>query len=223
MKKKASKMRIPFALDGLPFVIVALVAAAVCWFLSLHITVYVLLGLTVLLLGFFRDPIRRIRASDDELLSPADGKVIVVRSIDDQSIEGGKGTLICVFMSLLNCHVNRSPIKGEIKSVKHTSGKFIAAFKDMASEVNERNRFIVVNRHSDEVGVTQVAGLIARRIVCRIKPGDKVEAGQRIGMIKFGSRLDVVMPASYRASVEVGDKARAGLTVLGRRIADDKS
>lgn len=163
-------------------------------------------------LGFFRDPDRTPPALADAVLAPADGRVTEVAAVRDPFV--GDATRISIFLSPLDVHVNRAPISGLVAAKHHVSGRFLAAWKADASEVNER---CVLHLEGDRARVTvvQIAGVLARRIVCRVSPGDKLEAGQRFGLIRFGSRTDVCVPRDTRIQTRVGEHVRGGETVLG--------
>ncbi|HJU27991.1 MAG TPA: phosphatidylserine decarboxylase [Candidatus Binataceae bacterium] len=164
---------------------------------------------------FFRDPERFPSASDRAVLSAADG---VVCAIDEAPMPDGDPApcrRVSVFMSPLNVHVNRAPVAGEIVSTKHTAGAFSAAFRDIASEHNERNMIILKDSAGRLCGVMQIAGYLARRIVCRVAPGDAVARGQRVGLIMFGSRVDHFFSPEYAVTVKIGDKVRAGESIIG--------
>jgi phosphatidylserine decarboxylase len=156
-------------------------------------------------LWFFRDPERRTPEDPDALISPADGKVI----------QAGP-RMISIFMNVFDVHVCRAPTSGEIEDVRHVPGSFVAAFRDDASTANERTH-IVLREETRRLRFTLVAGLIARRIVCKVATGERVTAGQRIGLIRFGSRVDVELPSGCRTLVRIGQRTRAGETILARR------
>jgi phosphatidylserine decarboxylase len=164
-------------------------------------------------INFFRDPDRTTPQGDNIIVSPADGKVLFIKEVLDTRYINGKAKQISVFMSPLNVHVNRIPISGTVEYVKYHEGKFIAAFEDKASEENERSEF-GINSSYGKVFFTQVAGFIARRIVYELKEGDKVTAGERFGMIKFGSRVDIIVPDSWKEKVKKDDIVYAGETIL---------
>ncbi|MBN1592274.1 MAG: phosphatidylserine decarboxylase, partial [Candidatus Coatesbacteria bacterium] len=213
-------MRIPLAKDGLPYVIgLLLISGLLLW----HFPIAALFCLvtSICVAAFFRDPERDVVLEEGAMLSPADGRIISITDIADGDGAHGPHRRLAVFMSVFNCHVNRSPIKGVVEDVEHTPGRFNAAFARDAGEVNERNAIRVIDETGEEVLFTQIAGLIARRIVCQTSPGDQIEPGQRIGLIKFGSRVDVVIPPTYSICVNVGDKVKAGLHVIARRLDDD--
>lgn len=181
--------------------------------------------MTLFMLYFFRDPDRNIPEGDNVFVSPADGKVLVITNNPPVPpvLEEGEGDASCgeggfveisIFMSPLDVHVNRAPCDGIVKSVVHTPGKFIAAFKDEASLQNE-NIALLLDTKFGKVLSRQVAGSIARRAVCRLKPGDTVKKGERYGIIKFSSRLDLYLPKKTKIRVKPGDLVKAGETIVG--------
>ena len=216
-------MRFPVAVDGIPFVLGLLLVSALLVFLQCYIVAAIAFAICLFLGCFFRDPKRSVSADAGVLLSPADGKVINVSEVKPSDDHRQPETRVSVFMSVLNCHVNRSPVTGSVASVQHINGRFLAAFRQQASEVNERAAITLVDDSGENILCTQIAGLIARRIVCRLKSGDSVTTGQRIGLIKFGSRVDVVMPPTYSVLVKAGEKVKAGLDVIGRRRTRNQS
>lgn len=159
-------------------------------------------------LNFFRDPERRTVEDRDALISPADGRVI--RADDGR---------VSIFMNVFNVHVCRTPVAGRIASVSHEPGRFLAAMKDEASEQNERTTIVVLPQDGAQVRFVLVAGLIARRIVCRVAAGRTLAAGERVGIIRFGSRVDLDLPAGTRPAVRVGDRVVAGESVVARRVS----
>lgn len=163
-------------------------------------------------LWFFRDPEREIPRGS-VAVSPADGKVVLVRRKPGT-------TQVCIFMNVFNVHVNRTPIGGKVVDVAYNKGKFLVASKEAASYENERNTIAVEARDGVMVSFTQIAGLIARRIVCSVTPGEFVTVGQRIGLIKFGSRVDVNFGPEWSIEVQEGQHVSAGSTILARRLAD---
>jgi phosphatidylserine decarboxylase len=160
-------------------------------------------------LWFFRDPDRKI-PSGPVAVSPADGKVVLVRRKPGS-------TQVCIFMNIFDVHVNRTPIGGKVVDVTYNKGKFLVASKDAASYENERNTIAVESKDGVIVSFTQIAGLIARRIVCSVTPGEFVTVGQRIGLIKFGSRVDVDFGPEWSIEVNEGERVSAGCTILARR------
>ena len=166
------------------------------------------------LLFFFRDPERKAPEGQNLILAPADGKVILIKPFDNLEFVSGGGTLVSVFMSFFNVHVNRVPISGVVKYFRYNSGKFFPAFKDKASLENEQTELGLETEHG-KVVLRQIAGIMARRIVCKLKQGDSVKAGVRFGMIKFGSRLDLFLPENVQIKVGLNQKVKAGETVIG--------
>ncbi|MDQ6996199.1 MAG: phosphatidylserine decarboxylase family protein [Mariprofundus sp.] len=202
---------IPFAPEGWRFIIPTAILVVVFWLLCWTITSAVLLILLLFMLNFFRDPERELPLGDGLFVCPADGKVIRAEIMKDghQRVD--------IFMNVFNVHVNRAPMCGRITHMQYVPGKFVNASFDHATEENERNRFEVTCDNGDHIAFTQISGLIARRIVSYVEVGDKVEAGQRIGMIRFGSRVNCEIPADYDLNVNVGDMVVAGLTVIARK------
>jgi len=197
--------------DGFPYVVVPAVlslppALFGYWPISLG-----LLAVAGFMAFFFRDPRRTIPTEPGIVVAPADGRVTVVMRADGQNAE----SLVSIFLSPLDVHINRSPIGGEITEIAYQSGKFLMATNARARLLNEQNTLTI--RGSDlTVKCTQIAGILARRIVCWKREGERVECGERFGMIKFGSRTDVVMPASVEIVVEEGMHVRGGVTIIGR-------
>jgi phosphatidylserine decarboxylase len=168
---------------------------------SFHHAAYLGIALTSFMIIFFRDPERKVEVSDDYMISPADGTVIDIRD-----------RKICIFMFFQNVHVNRAPISGKIREITYKKGGYIPAYRK-DSERNERNEFIIHSKYGD-VSVTQIAGTVARRIVSYSRVNDIVEQGQRIGMIRFGSRVDVTIPHDFDITVRKGDRVLAGKSVI---------
>jgi phosphatidylserine decarboxylase len=164
-------------------------------------------------LYFFRDPERTPPAGEHLVVSPADGRVLEVRAEREERFLGAPATRVSIFMSPLDVHVNRSPVAGTVERVQHTAGKFHAAFADKASLDNERNA-VVLESEGRRYLVIQIAGALARRIVCRRAPGDRLGRGERFGMIMFGSRVDLFLPPDVTPRVSKGDRVQAGRTVV---------
>jgi phosphatidylserine decarboxylase len=181
-------------------------------------TVAILCGLAIA--AFFRDPERTPAVASERLvLSGADGTVSDVAEMPlPDGATGERYHRVSVFMSPLNVHVNRAPVGGEIMSVRHTAGAFHAAFRDYASEHNERNLIVMSDAHGRQHAMVQIAGYLARRIVCRLHPHDTVRCGERIGLIMFGSRVDHFIPPDYRVVVKLGEKVRAGESIIGELL-----
>jgi phosphatidylserine decarboxylase len=176
---------------------------------------FILLGVFLLLfsLNFFRDPERTIPAGENIIVSPADGKVLLIKEVLPDRFIDEPSWQISVFMSPLNVHVNRIPINGKVAYLKYVEGEYLVAYHDKADERNERSEIGIESRHG-KVFFTQVAGYIARRIVYDLKEGDNVKMGDRFGMIKFGSRVDVIVPKKWNIKVKEGDIVTAGETIL---------
>jgi len=165
---------------------------------------------------FFRDPMRVTPIDDNLVISPADGRISFIGEVEppaELGLGAEKKLRISVFMNVFNCHVNRFPVSGQVKAIIYRPGKFINAELDKASEHNERNGLVVNSLHGD-IGIVQIAGLVARRIICWGKVGEQAQAGKRFGLIRFGSRLDVYLPLHTKVQVGVGQKATAGETIL---------
>ena len=171
------------------------------------------IALLIFTLNFFRDPEKTTPQGNNIVVSPADGTVLFVKEVIDNKFILGKAKQISIFMSPLNVHVNRIPINGKVEHVKYHNGEYFAAFEDKASEVNERAEFVISN-DKGKVFFTQVAGFVARRIIYELKEKDTVKIGERFGMIKFGSRVDVVVPFDWKEKVKKDDKVSAGETIL---------
>ena len=173
----------------------------------------VLVLLLILTLNFFRDPDREVPSGDDLILAPADGKVVLIKEIHEDDYLKSEGVQVSIFMSPLNVHVNRYPLSGTVGYFKHIRGEYLVAFEEKSSERNERT-LIGVERAGRKILFKQIAGFIARRIVADVSVGDKAVAGERFGMIRFGSRVDVIVPKGSTLRVHLGDKTVAGETVV---------
>lgn len=169
--------------------------------------------LLIFTLNFFRDPERTAPDSEDVIISPADGVVLLVKTTEELNYLKSEGSQISIFMSPLNVHVNRIPINGKVEYLEYVKGKYLVADHDKASQKNERMEIGIGSKHG-KIFFTQVAGYIARRIVCELTIGDSVKMGDRFGMIKFGSRVDVIAPGNWKPVVKSGDKVKAGETIL---------
>jgi phosphatidylserine decarboxylase len=169
--------------------------------------------LLIFSLNFFRDPDRTPPGGDNVVVSPADGRVLFVKDVIENKFIGSEAKQVSIFMSPIDVHVNRIPVDGKVEYLKYVEGKYIAAFEDKASDVNERAEFGISGKYG-KVFFNQVAGFIARRIIYEISVGDSVKIGERFGMIKFGSRVDVIVPAGWNVMVKKDDKVTAGETIL---------
>ncbi len=206
----------PLAREGLPFVLSGCVLTGLFLYFGFHI-LSVFAGIFSLFAAFFfRDPERNSTVPDKAVLTPADGKIIRIQNIEDENNPLGEPAVkISIFMSVFNVHVNRIPIAGTIKDITYYPGKFFSANLDKASEQNESNRITLQTPDSRKIVFTQIAGLIARRIVCWVKDGDAMHTGQRFGLIRFGSRLDVFLPRDSQITAQLRQKVRAGKTIIG--------
>jgi phosphatidylserine decarboxylase len=203
-----------FAPEGYPFILVFIFITIAAVFIRLPWLTALSLILTLFMLYFFRDPERTVPQDKGIFVSPADGRVILIKEIREEEHLKTQVIKISIFMSPFNVHVNRAPCDGVVRTVKHTPGRFFAADKDEASMLNE-NIAMVLEGGEGTILVRQVAGFIARRAVCRVKAGDKLKRGERFGMIKFSSRLDVYLPLNAKIKVKLGDRVKAGESVLG--------
>lgn len=217
----ASLKDILMSREGLVFVIPAFILSLLLFIVSIWsqntltlIGALIFLILFIFFLFFFRDPEREVPEGENLIVAPADGKIILIKPFDNLEFMNSGGILVSVFMSLFDVHVNRSPISGIAKYFKYNPGKFLPAFKDKASLENEQTEIGLENEHG-RVVLKQIAGIIARRIVCNLKQGDLVKAGDRFGMIKFGSRLDLFLPENAQLKIQLNHKVRAGETIIG--------
>jgi len=201
------------AREGWPFIAGALLLAILAWLFAGLLWSLPLWLVAVFVIQFFRDPAREVPTLASAVLSPADGRIVKVERAQDVHTQR-ETLLISVFMNVFNVHSNRSPVDGTVESVNYSRGSFINADLDKASTENERNAMVMRLGSGERVTVVQVAGLIARRILCYVKAGDRLARGQRYGFIRFGSRVDVYLPVSARPRVAVGDIVHATSTVL---------
>lgn len=205
-----------FSPEGLPFLCLSGFATVVMALMGWNLLALVGLVLVAFVGHFFRDP-ERVQPGDvDAVIAPADGKVIKTgKAVDPMS--GEERQVVCVFMNVFNVHVNRMPISGKIENIQYIPGKFFNASLDKASEHNERNVIELVGKGNQRFTMVQIAGLVARRIVCFVEKGDKLKRGDRYGLIKFGSRVDLYYPDGYEPAVYVGDKVFAGETIVAKK------
>jgi phosphatidylserine decarboxylase len=208
--------------EGRKFAVIAAAITLIAFLLAPHWIAWPLVGLTIWVLAFFRDPIRTFPRTEGAIVAPADGLVTMIVTVPPPAeLAGPEGlgdqpmTRVSIFMSVFDVHINRTPIAGTISRVVYISGKFLNADLDKASEENERQHIMVEGANGVRIGFTQIAGLVARRIVPFVKPGDLVAGGQRVGLIRFGSRVDVYLPMGTGAKVALGQRTLAGETVLG--------
>jgi len=209
------------AKEGLGIIFFSLILTIIFFLLSVLTRSKIVSGFTVLFLVitlfmvfFFRDPDREITQGEGIILSPADGRIVEIAPFSENGFLNSGGTKVSIFLSLWDVHINRNPISGVVKYSKYIPGGFNAAYKEKASSENEQNELGLENSQVKLI-LKQIAGTIARRIVCRIKEGDQVKIGERFGMIKFGSRAELFLPEKVKISVRVNQKVKAGETVIG--------
>ncbi len=195
---------------------------AFAFLLHWQMLAWVLVGLTIWVAAFFRDPIRTTPRGEKLIVAPADGLITMIVKVPPppelrgpDALADAEYTRVSIFMSVFDVHINRAPIAGRVKRVAYVPGKFVNADLDKASEDNERQHLLIENGDGARIGFTQIAGLVARRILTFVREGDTVEAGQRVGLIRFGSRVDVYLPAQAAPRVALGQRSIAGETILG--------
>lgn len=209
--------------EGRKYVLIAAVVTAFFAFMAWETLAWPMGLVTLWVASFFRDPVRTTPQGEGLIVAPADGLVTMIQRVElPPELRGANGlgeqplVRVSIFMSVFDVHINRTPIAGTVRQVVYISGKFLNADLDKASDENERQHIVVEGLNGQRVGFTQIAGLVARRIVGFVKPGDFVAAGQRIGLIRFGSRVDVFLPEGIEPQVALGQRSIAGETVLGR-------
>jgi phosphatidylserine decarboxylase len=207
--------------EGRKFTLIAAFATLAAYTMISHFLGWLLVLLTIWVAAFFRDPIRTTPQDPDLIVAPADGLVTMISRVSaplELSGDGGLSgefTRVSIFMSVFDVHINRTPISGIVRRITYVPGKFLNADLDKASEDNERQHFLVEREDGLKIGFTQIAGLVARRIMSFVKEGDRVVAGERVGLIRFGSRVDVYLPAGTGSQVLLGQRTIAGETILG--------
>jgi phosphatidylserine decarboxylase len=210
-----SRFAFPIAAAGVPLIFGAAFATLILALLGLTVPTLIGLAATFGICAFFRDPDRVVPAVPNVVVSPADGKVIAATLTDGGPYFEGECRKVSIFMSVLNVHVNRAPVEGRVTRVRYRPGQFVPADRRDASGRNEHNAVYLQTDDGRSLCVVQVAGLIARRIICRVQAGDRLLRGQRFGMICFGSRLDLYLPPEIRLQAAVGDRVSAGSSILG--------
>lgn len=208
------KTTFPVAKPGYRFIFAAAFATVILALTGFAALTLLALAVTAFICWFFRDPDRPIPTATDVVVSPADGKVVSVGPVENSLRGNDPSVKISIFMSVFNVHVNRVPCPGTVDKILYYPGSFFSADLDKASEKNERNAVYIKTDNGEKICVVQVAGLVARRIICNIADGEAVEQGQRFGMICFGSRLDLYLPVEAQAAVALGDKVKAGTSIL---------
>ena len=208
--------------EGRKFVVGAAFLTLAVYTLISSFLGWICIGATLWVAAFFRDPIRTTPRGDKLVIAPADGLITMIAKVPPppelrgvEALEDGEYTRVSIFMSVFDVHINRAPIAGRVKRIAYVPGKFVNADLDKASEDNERQHFLVESPDGVRIGFTQIAGLVARRILSFVREGDSVEAGQRVGLIRFGSRVDVFLPAGTGPRVLLGQRTIAGETVIG--------
>lgn len=212
--------------EGRKYVLIAGFVTLLTYSMLSHFVGWLLVGATVWTAAFFRDPVRTTPLDPKMIVAPADGLVTMITrtgappELAEDGAMTGEFTRVSIFMSVFDVHINRSPIAGQVRKIAYVPGKFLNADLDKASEDNERQHFLIEREDGVVIGFTQIAGLVARRILAFVREGDNVSAGERIGLIRFGSRVDVYLPAGTGAQVLLGQRTIAGETVLGVLGAD---
>ena len=209
--------------EGYPFVIGALFAAVILWGIWFYVpNLWSFAGgifgtlLIIFFAYFFRDPSRVIPAGEGLLLSPADGKIVAIKELESHPWLKSPAIQISIFLSPLDVHINRIPCAGKIEFVNYKKGKFLVAYDHNASEVNEQTEIGLTTANGTKIVFKQIAGALARRIVCRLEKDQRVAGGEKFGMIKFGSRTDLIVPAGTQIDVQIGQRVKGGETILGR-------
>jgi len=207
------KIKAPIAIEGLKITIPLEVLTILLFFAGWQIAGLILLAITVFMLFFFRDPDRAIPQGEGLVVSPADGKVVVIKDIHEKDYLQSKRKQISIFLSVFNVHVNRAPISGTIETVKYNPGKFHIAAVEKASLENEQTAMVIADGNR-KILVKQIAGILARRIICYAKQGNTIEIGSRYGLICFGSRVDIFLPEDAEINVKLGDNVKGGRDII---------
>jgi phosphatidylserine decarboxylase len=202
--------------DGYPFIIPTAALSLLFAFAGVGLAAFFFALLTFFVTWFFRNPERRIPSGADLIVSPADGRVLKIEEVEENHFGEGRRRKVSIFMNVFNVHVNRAPCSGHVRSIRYHKGRFLSADLDKASELNEKNAILIVTDSGKEIVTIQIAGPIARRIVCWVKEGMEVQKGERFGLIRFGSRLEVLLPVDSEIDVREGDRVKAGETTIGR-------
>ena len=203
------------AQEGYPFIIFSIVITVFISFFGIFWLMILMVAITFFVVWFFRNPERYFQEEEKLVISPADGKVIKIDDVEITGTIAGKYKKISIFMNIFNVHVNRAPYSGKVENINYHEGKFLSANMDKASVDNERNEVMIRTEDGRALWAVQIAGLIARRIVCWLNVGTQVLKGERFGLIRFGSRVDIYLPEDSKISVKLGDKVKAGETPIG--------
>lgn len=216
MNYKKINNKLPLAWEGIPFILIGIVLTSMLFILNWKLLAIPMAVATLFTIYFFRDP-KRTHADDERgIFTPADGTVLSIENLHNGDYRlKDKAIKISIFMSVFNAHINRIPIKGKISQLSYHPGKFFSANRDKASVYNEHNIVTLETDNRKKIIFVQIAGIIARRIACWVKKGDYVETGQRFGLIRFGSRLEVYLPTDCEIKVKKGEKVKAGKTIIG--------
>ncbi|MBI5745534.1 MAG: phosphatidylserine decarboxylase family protein [Nitrospirae bacterium] len=206
---------LPVAKEGFPFIASGLILTSISLAVGWRCPALILFLITLFIVWFFRNPRRNIPDTCDLIVAPADGKIIEVKEEFEKRYLNERTIKVSIFMSIFNVHVNRIPYSGKVLSVSYNPGRFIAANRDKASLENEQNAVIIGTKEGKRILFIQIAGLIARRIVCRLNTGNNVERGERFGLIRFGSRVDIFLPPDVELKISKGSKVKGGETVIG--------
>jgi len=206
------------AKEGYPHILTALALTVVAFAVGWKIAAAILALFTLAIAGFFRDPERQIPSGEDLVVAPADGRVVSIAEVTHDAAFAGTATRLSIFLSPLDVHINRAPVAGKIDAVNYHPGRFLAAYKEEASRCNEQNMLKIIDPRGRPFGVVQIAGFLARRIVCRVKSGATLARGERFGLIMFGSRTDLYLPSGCRLEVTEGQRVKGGATILGRFV-----
>ena len=212
-----TRKRWPIAKEGLPFLILAALPTVAFGLLGWKLLFFLGIFLTLFIVFFFRNPERKIPAVQNAILSPADGKVIFVGESEEDRFLKERTLKVSIFMSLFDVHLNRSPASGKVIERSYHPGKFFVANAEKSSLLNEQNAFILETEDCFKILLIQIAGFVARRIVCYAKPGDILKSGEIFGLIRFGSRVDLYLPLTVNPAVRVGQKVKGGESVIGYR------
>lgn len=204
------------AREGYPHILAVAACGVAALAFGWTLVSIVLFFLALAVAGFFRDPERLIPTGENLILAPADGKVVSIAPVTPSGMFAGSATRISIFLSPLDVHINRTPVAGKISEVRYQRGAFLPAYNEAASERNEQNALKIVDGAGRSLGVVQIAGVMARRIVCRAKVGDDMGRGDRFGLIMFGSRTDTYLPHGCSVEVGEGQRVRGGETIIGR-------
>ena len=207
--------QIPIAKEGYPFILFAFFVTVVLAFLGYDILTLVSLVIAAFVLNFFRDPERIVPEDQDAIVSPADGKVIIIDKVFDDRFINEQAYKVSIFMNIFNVHVNRVPFPGKVSRIQYSAGKFYSADSDKAALENEYCAVVLTTDANKKMAFVQMAGLIARRIVCWAEKDDTLKRGQRFGLIRFGSRVDLYLPLDTQLEVTVGQKIVAGESIIG--------